>query len=188
MTCLLRRSVGAELRKYGLRYEDVIVVTPDVDTAIRRMEVEDPAAVELRNKRLKRAMDLGLKHTYLPAEMQAAHDPWADSMTQYIAQAKQERRDACLGAQQQQQDLPPHQQHALSRGGVAVITARIPISADRRYRRPSRARRPRARRPCTGVTFSASRAWARSTRPAPPRRRASGALLAARSRTYGSGW
>ena len=87
-------QVGAELRKYGLRYEDVIVVTPDVDTAIRRMEVEDPAAVELRNKRLKRAMDLGLKHTYMPAEMQAAHDPWADSMTRYIAEAKRERLEA----------------------------------------------------------------------------------------------
>ena len=98
-------QVGAELRKYGLRYEDVIVVTPDVDTAIRRMEVEDPAAVELRNKRLKRAMDLGLKHTYLPAEMQAAHDPWADSMTRYIAEAKQERLEAqgsSLSARQSQ--------------------------------------------------------------------------------------
>jgi hypothetical protein len=60
----------------GLRHEDVIVVTPDVNEALRRM---DPYEVDMRNKRLKRAADLGVKHTYLPYELQAAHDPWADS-------------------------------------------------------------------------------------------------------------
>lgn len=60
----------------GLRYEDVMVVTPDIDTALRRM---DPYDVDMRNKRLKRAADLSVKHTYLPYELQEKHDPWADS-------------------------------------------------------------------------------------------------------------
>jgi len=54
----------------------VIVVTSDVDTALRRMDKHD---LDMRNKRLKRAADLSLKHTYLPYEMQEQHDPWADS-------------------------------------------------------------------------------------------------------------
>ena len=54
----------------------MIVVTSDVDTALRRMDKHD---LDMRNKRLKRAADLSLKHTYLPYEMQEQHDPWADS-------------------------------------------------------------------------------------------------------------
>ena len=52
------------------------MVTSDVDTALRRMDKHD---LDMRNKRLKRAADLSLKHTYLPYEMQEQHDPWADS-------------------------------------------------------------------------------------------------------------
>ena len=51
-------------------------MTSDVDTALRRMDKHD---LDMRNKRLKRAADLSLKHTYLPYEMQEQHDPWADS-------------------------------------------------------------------------------------------------------------
>eukprot|EP01043_Picozoa_sp_COSAG02_P081149 COSAG02_NODE_19663_length_870_cov_2.400778_2_plen_65_part_01 len=55
-----------------------MVVTPDIDQALRRM---DPYDVDMRNKRLKRAADLSVKHTYLPYELQEKHDPWADSST-----------------------------------------------------------------------------------------------------------
>ena len=51
-------------------------MTSDVDTALRRMDKHD---LDMRNKRLKRAADLSLKHTYLPYEMQEQHDPWADA-------------------------------------------------------------------------------------------------------------
>ena len=54
------------------------MVTPDIDEALRRM---DPYEVDMRNKRLKRAADLSVKHTYLPYELQEKHDPWADSRT-----------------------------------------------------------------------------------------------------------
>ena len=72
LTSCLRLSARAD----GLRYEDVLVVTPDIDAALRRM---DPYDVDMRNKRLKRAADLSVKHTYLPYELQEKHDPWADS-------------------------------------------------------------------------------------------------------------
>jgi hypothetical protein len=55
-----------------------MVVTPDIDEALRRM---DPYDLDMRNKRLKRAADLSVKHTYLPYELQEKHDPWADSST-----------------------------------------------------------------------------------------------------------
>ena len=35
--------------------------------------------------------DLSLKHTYLPYEMQEAHDPWADYMTEELHNVKAER-------------------------------------------------------------------------------------------------
>lgn len=55
-----------------------MVVTPDMDAALRRM---DKYELDMRNKRLKRAADLSVKHTYLPYELQETHDPWADSST-----------------------------------------------------------------------------------------------------------
>ena len=74
--CLLAKAAALAPRADGLRHEDVMVVTPDVDAALRRM---DPYEVDMRNKRLKRAADLSVKHTYLPYELQAKHDPWAES-------------------------------------------------------------------------------------------------------------
>jgi hypothetical protein len=67
--------VASELKKYGLRHQDVLVVTKDVVETLDRMP---KAELDMRNKRLKRAADLSLKHTYLPYDLQEAHDPWAD--------------------------------------------------------------------------------------------------------------
>lgn len=67
-------SVGAELRRYGLRYDDLLnEKDPEVAAAIAQL---GPLEVELRNKRLKRAIDLDVKKTYLPTEMQAKEDIW----------------------------------------------------------------------------------------------------------------
>ena len=48
-------AVGAELKKYGLRYDDLLCQWRDLDyeEALNRI---DPKEVELRNQRLKRAM------------------------------------------------------------------------------------------------------------------------------------
>ena len=50
-------------------------MTKDVSEAFDRIPKYE---MDMRNKRLKRAADLSLKHTYLPYELQDAHDPWAD--------------------------------------------------------------------------------------------------------------
>ncbi|KAJ1486477.1 hypothetical protein T484DRAFT_1890636 [Baffinella frigidus] len=56
-----QNNVGRELMKYGLKLDDVRNDWhPDVDTAISRLTPEE---LSNRNKRLKRAMDLSLKHS-----------------------------------------------------------------------------------------------------------------------------
>merc|ERR1711990_1109134 len=64
---------GSQLRKYGLRYEDLYVETPEVMEAVRRLSA---AEQEERSMRIRRACDLSFKKTYLPPDMQAAHQPF----------------------------------------------------------------------------------------------------------------
>lgn len=68
-------AVGKELKRYGLRYEDLYDAEGDLDVgeALRRLE---PAEVEARLQRLKRAFDISMKHTELPKELQAAQTPY----------------------------------------------------------------------------------------------------------------
>lgn len=53
----------------GLRYDDLYDPLYDLDIkeALNRMPRE---IVDARNQRLKRAMDLSMKHEYLPADLQ----------------------------------------------------------------------------------------------------------------------
>ncbi|WVZ62368.1 hypothetical protein U9M48_012126 [Paspalum notatum var. saurae] len=66
---LHRNAVASRLRKYGLRYDDLYDPYSDLDIkeALARLPRE---VVDARNQRLKRAMDLSLKHLYLPDELQ----------------------------------------------------------------------------------------------------------------------
>merc|ERR1711934_211521 len=61
-----------QLNRYGLRYEDVLVETPEVREALRRMS---PEAAEGRTMRYRRAVDLSFKKTYLPEGTQAKLAP-----------------------------------------------------------------------------------------------------------------
>jgi len=45
----------------------------DVDEALKRLPQEE---VDARTQRLKRAIDLSLKHVYLPKELQAVQTPY----------------------------------------------------------------------------------------------------------------
>lgn len=49
------------------------VPVQDVDEALKRLPQDE---VDARNQRLKRAMDLSLKHEYLPKELQAVQTPY----------------------------------------------------------------------------------------------------------------
>lgn len=53
----------------GLRYDDLYdpMYDLDINEALNRLPRE---IVDARNQRLKRAMDLSLKHTYLPEDLQ----------------------------------------------------------------------------------------------------------------------
>ncbi|CAN6308831.1 unnamed protein product, partial [Urochloa humidicola] len=62
-------SVSSRLRKYGLRYDDLYDPYFDLDIkeALGRLPRE---VVDARIQRLKRAMDLSMKHQYLPEDVQ----------------------------------------------------------------------------------------------------------------------
>lgn len=67
--------VGKELKKYGLRYEDLYdpQMDLDVDEALKRLPQD---VVDARNQRLKRAIDISMKHSELPKDMQEKQTPF----------------------------------------------------------------------------------------------------------------
>ncbi|XP_010493801.1 PREDICTED: cytochrome b-c1 complex subunit 7-2-like [Camelina sativa] len=68
------KSVSNRLRRYGLRYDDLYDPLYDLDIkeSLNRLPRE---IVDARNQRLKRAMDLSMKHEYLPADLQVCMSP-----------------------------------------------------------------------------------------------------------------
>ncbi|KAL5998598.1 hypothetical protein ACLOJK_009541 [Asimina triloba] len=63
------KALSKRLRKYGLRYDDLYDPMYDLDIkeALARLPRE---IVDARHQRLKRAMDLSMKHEYLPEDLQ----------------------------------------------------------------------------------------------------------------------
>ena len=95
-----RANVGNELRKYGLRYDDLLDEGPDLDVgeALKRLSAEER---DMRQQRLKRAMDLSLKHVYLSKEEQAMQTPFDFYLTPVVEEVKRERAErAALGTTQ----------------------------------------------------------------------------------------
>merc|ERR1711934_1175170 len=78
-------SLSKQLSRYGLRYEDVLVETPELKEALRRLP---PSAAEGRSMRYRRAVDLSFKKHYLPEEVQAKLQP--ESRYLNIAQVEKE--------------------------------------------------------------------------------------------------
>uniref|UniRef100_A0A7I4A6G9 Uncharacterized protein n=1 Tax=Physcomitrium patens TaxID=3218 RepID=A0A7I4A6G9_PHYPA len=64
-----RGKVSKELKKYGLRYDDLYDEMHDFDImeALHRLPTQ---VTDYRYQRLKRAMDCGFKHKYLDKKMQ----------------------------------------------------------------------------------------------------------------------
>eukprot|EP00873_Tetraselmis_striata_P041248 jgi/Tetstr1/461512/TSEL_006618.t1 len=94
-----QRVVATELKKYGLRYDDLLdpLSTGDIKNALERCPQEE---VDLRNQRIKRAIDLSSKKQYLPAEMQAKQTPLQFYLTPYLDQIKLENSErAALGTE-----------------------------------------------------------------------------------------
>ncbi|CAF1921039.1 hypothetical protein BRARA_B03635 [Brassica rapa] len=92
------KSVSNRLRKYGLRYDDLYDPMYDLDIkeALNRLPRE---VVDARNQRLKRAMDLSMKHEYLPDDLQAVQTPFRSYLQEMLALVKRERAEReALGA------------------------------------------------------------------------------------------
>ncbi|KAG2632408.1 cytochrome b-c1 complex subunit 7-like isoform X1 [Panicum virgatum] len=95
---LHRNAVAARLRKYGLRYDDLYDPYHDLDIkeALARLPRE---VVDARNQRLKRAMDLSMKHQYLPDDVQAIQVPFRSYLSDMLALVKKEKAEReALGA------------------------------------------------------------------------------------------
>ncbi|KAJ6791511.1 cytochrome b-c1 complex subunit 7-2 [Iris pallida] len=92
------KAVSSRLRKFGLRYDDLYDPMEDLDIkeALARLPRE---IVDARNQRLKRAMDLSMKHEYLSEELQAKQTPFRYYLQDMLALVKKERAEReALGA------------------------------------------------------------------------------------------
>lgn len=90
-------AVGEKLKDYGLRYDDLQdpLLDMDVAEAIRRLP---PQVVLERNARLKRALDLSMKHEVLPKELREKQTPFESYLVDMVEQVKAEKRErATLG-------------------------------------------------------------------------------------------
>lgn len=84
-----RGSVAAECRRFGLRYDDLLnEYDDDVKLALEKLP---PLEAELRHKRLKRAMDLSVKQTFLSEDLQKDIDVWNPYLTKRIEVLRAER-------------------------------------------------------------------------------------------------
>uniref|UniRef100_A0ACD5WD44 Uncharacterized protein n=1 Tax=Avena sativa TaxID=4498 RepID=A0ACD5WD44_AVESA len=91
-------TVSSRLRKVGLRYDDLYDPYFDLDIkeALARLPQE---VVDARIQRLKRAMDLSMKHQYLTDELQALQTPFKSYLSDMLALVKKEAAERkALGA------------------------------------------------------------------------------------------
>ncbi|KAJ8643492.1 hypothetical protein MRB53_005240 [Persea americana] len=92
------KTLSKRLRKYGLRYDDLYDPMYDIDIkeALDRLPRE---IVDARNQRLKRAIDLSMKHEYLAEDLQALQTPFRNYLQDMLALVKKERAEReALGA------------------------------------------------------------------------------------------
>eukprot|EP00879_Flechtneria_rotunda_P000670 GHRR01000784.1.p1 GENE.GHRR01000784.1~~GHRR01000784.1.p1 ORF type:complete len:121 (+),score=32.70 GHRR01000784.1:171-533(+) len=90
--------LSQNLRAYGLRYDDLHDPMMDLDVAEALRRLPDEVIVA-RNCRLKRALDLSLKGTQLPPELQAKQTPFESYLQPVLREIKAERAErAQLGS------------------------------------------------------------------------------------------
>ncbi|KAJ6915101.1 cytochrome b-c1 complex subunit 7-2 [Populus alba x Populus x berolinensis] len=92
------KTLSSRLRRYGLRYDDLYdpYYEVDIKVALNRLPRE---IVDARHQRLKRAIDLSMKHEYLPEDLQAMQTPFRSYLQEMLAFVKRERAEReALGA------------------------------------------------------------------------------------------
>ncbi|KAM3261394.1 hypothetical protein ACQJBY_052197 [Aegilops geniculata] len=91
-------TISNRLKNYGLRYDDLYDPYFDLDIkeALGRLPRE---VVDARHQRLKRAMDLSMKHQYLPDDVRALQTPFKSYLSDMLALVKKEAAERkALGA------------------------------------------------------------------------------------------
>ena len=85
-------AVGKELKKYGLRYEDLYDPDYDLDVeeALRRLPQE---VVDARNQRLRRGIDHSLKHSALAKDLQEKQTPYSEYMEDTLQLVRLEAKE-----------------------------------------------------------------------------------------------
>ncbi|GAB4854133.1 Cytochrome b-c1 complex subunit 7-2, mitochondrial [Ancistrocladus abbreviatus] len=93
LAALHKKSLDKRLRKYGLRLDDLYDPKEDLDIqeAFNRLPHE---IVDARNQRLKRAMDLSMKHEYLPDELQAMQTPFRGYLQDMLSLEKGKKAES----------------------------------------------------------------------------------------------
>ncbi|KAL3587011.1 hypothetical protein D5086_013878 [Populus alba] len=78
------KTLSSRLRRYGLRYDDLYdpYYEVDIKVALNRLPRE---IVDARHQRLKRAIDLSMKHEYLPEDLQAMQTPFRSYLQEMLA-------------------------------------------------------------------------------------------------------
>ncbi|KAE8676040.1 Cytochrome b-c1 complex subunit 7-2 [Hibiscus syriacus] len=98
LASLHMKTLTNRLSKYGLRYDDLYDPYYDLDIkeALNRLPRE---IVDARNQRLKRAIDLSMKHEYLPQDLQKMQTPFRSYLQDMLALVKKENAEReALGA------------------------------------------------------------------------------------------
>lgn len=87
-----RAQVSKDLKKYGLRYDDLLDPTGNMDIAMAMSRLPQEV-LDARNQRLKRALDLSLKHVYLPKDLQAKQTPLEPYLRPMLRQVQAEMKE-----------------------------------------------------------------------------------------------
>ncbi|XP_057810580.1 cytochrome b-c1 complex subunit 7 [Salvia miltiorrhiza] len=98
LAALHMKTLKTRLSRYGLRYDDLHDPMYDLDVkqALDRLPKQ---VVDARNQRLKRAMDLSMKHQYLPEDLQAMQTPFRSYLQEMLALVQRETAEReALGA------------------------------------------------------------------------------------------
>ncbi|KAI5079533.1 hypothetical protein GOP47_0005012 [Adiantum capillus-veneris] len=87
-----RADISRRLTAYGLRYDDLYDDSHDLDVkeALARLP---QSVVDARNQRIKRAMDLSMKHSHLPKELQEKQTPLEPYLQDMLSLVKAERKE-----------------------------------------------------------------------------------------------
>ena len=87
-----RERVANDMKKYGLRYDDLLDPSGNMDVAAAMSRLPQEV-LDARNQRLKRALDISLKHTYLPKDLQAKQKPLEPYLRPMLRQVQAEMKE-----------------------------------------------------------------------------------------------